>query len=353
MPGTMRPQGRLKRFLDRIGKRFQADLAIDLGTVSTLIYVRNEGIVVHEPSVIAVDTRTRKTVALGRAANRLAERPPDHVRVIRPLDGGVIADPNAAMTMMAEFIRIAFETRPPSRLRLVIAVPAGMTSVEKRAVMDSAYEAGARTVFFLNGLMASAMGAGLDVETSSGMMVAGVGGGATEAAVISLGSVVQSESVRIGGDDMDEAIMRYLWRALRLQVTRKLAEEIKVRIGCAVCPQHQQTITVMAKQVGERSPRTVTITSSQISEALERPVDMIIDTVRRTLENAPPNLLADIRDRGIVLTGGGSLLAGLDDLIGRMTGLPAVRAVDSLTSAVRGCGMAVEDLPRWQRLFEA
>ena len=353
MRGTMGPPSRLDRFFDRMGKRFRADVAIDLGTVSTLIYVGNEGIVVHEPSVIAVDTRTSRTVALGRAADRLTDRPPEHVRVIRPLDGGVIADLNAAMTMMTGFIRTALKPRPPSRLRLVIAIPTDITSVEKRAVKDSAYEAGARAVFFLNGLLASAMGAGLDVESSEGVMVAGIGGGVTEVAVISLGAIAHSESIRIAGDQMDEAIVRYLERAMRVQITRKLAQQIKLRIGCAVSPQQQQTVTITAKQIGERSLCSVTITSSQISRALERPVDAIIDTVRRTLENTPPHLLTDVRDRGIVLTGGGSLLSGLDNLITRMTELKAVRATDSLTSAVRGCGMAVEDLARWQRLLNA
>lgn len=345
--------GRLTRFFDRMRNRFRADSAISLGTVNTLVYVKNEGIVVHEPSVIAVDVRTNRSVALGKEADRLTDRPPEGVRVIRPLKGGVIADLDASTAMMQGFIRTAFKSRPPSPLRLVLAIPADITQVEKRAVRDVAYEAGARTIFFVNGLMSSAIGAGMDVQTTPGAMVADIGGGSTEVGVISFGSVVHAESVRTAGDEMDEAIVRYCQRALHLHISRKLAQDIKIRVGCAIPGRDEQTMAVTAKRMGEGSLSTVDITSSQISEALERPVNTIVDVVRRALEDAPAGLLADVRHRGLLLTGGGCLLANLDRLITHMIGIRAVRAPDPVASSVLGCGTVVEELGRWQTILAA
>ena len=347
----MAAPGRLTGFFDRFRKRFRGDSAMDMGTVNTRVYVKHEGIVVHEPSLIAVDGRTNRSIALGRAAERLADHPRDRTQVMRPLRGGVIADSDAAAAMMQGFIRMAFKGRPPSRLHLVMTVPADITQVERRAVKDCAYEAGARSVLLINGLMSSAMGAGLDVETSRGTLIADIGGGSTEVGVIRLGAVVHAESVRVGSDEMDEAIVRYFQRSLHLHISRKLAENIKVRIGCAIPGPDEHTMTVTAKRTGEGSLRTVDVTSSQISEALERPVDAIVDTVRRTLENAPAALLADVRHGGLILTGGGCLLENLDELITRMTGIKVIRAPDPIASSMLGCAIAAEDSARWQKVF--
>jgi len=331
----------------------RADVAMDLGTSSTLIYVRSEGIVLHEPSLIAVDTRTNKVVGMGKSAQRFQDHEPGHVRIVRPLSSGAIADFNAAVAMIRGYFAAVLGKSVPSRLRLVVAIPAGLTQVERKAVRQAVYEAGCRTVFLLNGLMATAMGAGVDVEKPPASMVLNVGGGTTEAAVINLGSVVHSESVRIAGNDMDEAIVRYLQRNFHLRISHRLGEKIKVRIGCAVSVEDQESVTLTAQEIGVGAIRTGMLSSSQVSEALSAPVDAILDTVRRALENVPPVFLTDVRDRGIMLSGGGCLLKGLDELITRMTGIDTVRVPDPFVSVILGCGLAVEELDRWQKVFAA
>lgn len=344
-------RNRLRSLLGRVRRGLAVDVAMDLGTANTLIYVRGEGIVVNEPSLVAVDVGNGRVVGLGREAGRYAGRTPDRVRVVRPLKDGVIADIDTSMAMIRGFLAKVFGFSPWVKPRIVIAVPSGITQVEQRAVRDSAYLAGARHVFLLEEPLASAMGADLDVETPAGNMVVDIGGGTTEVAIISLCATAHYESVRTAGDAMDEAIVRYVHRHMQLQISPRIAEGMKVRLGCATPPELERQTAFTGKELSQSGMRTVVFTSSQMSEALEGPVNTIIDTVQRSLENAPPVLLPDIREHGMVLTGGGSLLTGLDALIGKMTGIKTVRADDPLTSVVRGCAMAVEEPERWQRVF--
>lgn len=327
------------------------DMAMDLGTANTLVYVKGQGIVVNEPSVVAIDTRTDQVVAIGREARDFLGRTPPHVEALRPLKNGVIADFDAAMAMIRGFLAKAFRSRVRARHRVVIGVPSGITQVERRAVQESAYEVGARYIHLMEEPMAAAMGAGLDVERPRGNMVVDIGGGTTEVAIISLSSTAYCESVRVAGDEMDEAILRYIQRVMHLGITPSIAEEIKMKIGCAVVVGEEQRMEVTGKDLGSGGPRTVELRSSQIAEALEEPVDAILDAIREALENASPALLADIKDRGMILTGGGAMLSGLDMLIHKMTGMRTCLADDPLTSVVRGCSMAIEDLPRWKGIF--
>jgi rod shape-determining protein MreB and related proteins len=342
--------GRLGRALDIVGQALRVDLAMDLGTANTLVYVKGKGIVVNEPSLIAIDTRKHETIAIGKQAREYLGRGPAHIKAERPLRNGVIADFEAAMAMIKGFLAKAFTPRFWLRPRIVIGVPSGITQVERRAVRDSAYEAGARKVFLVEEPMAAALGAGLDVDLPVGNLVVDIGGGTTEVAVISLCATAYCESIRVAGDEMDEAIVRYLQRNMHLEITPALAEEIKIRIGCAAKGDGGDTMAVTGKELGRGGPRTVTLTASDVSAALEETVDTILDAVRRAVENAPPALLADIKERGLVLTGGGALLAGLDSLIHQMTGIPAYLADDPLASVVRGCGIFIEDLARWERI---
>lgn len=336
-----------------MGKSFRVDLAMDLGTANTLVYVKGEGIILNEPSVVAIDTRSKQTIALGRDADKLLGRAPPHILAVRPLEAGVIADLDAAGAMIRGFLSKAPTPLFPVNPRMVIGIPSGITPVEKRAVRDSAYEAGVRSIYFVNKPMAAAIGAGLEVDSPTGNMVVDIGGGTTEVAVISLGSTAYCESVRMAGDGMDHAVMRYLQRNMHLEISRRTAEDIKIRIGCADDPGIQRTMTVTGKELGRGAVKTVELTSSQMSEALEEPVDEILDTIHRAMEDAPPALLSDIKDRGLVLTGGGSLLNGLDVLITKMIGIKTTMADDPLASVVRGCGSAIEDLDRWKHVFVA
>jgi rod shape-determining protein MreB and related proteins len=343
----------LRTLLGSVVKGLCMDLAMDLGTANTLIYLKGEGIVVNEPSLVAVDTRTGHIVAIGRSALDFQGRGPEHVRVERPLKDGVIANFDAAMAMIEGFLAKVFKPRIWLNPRLVIGVPSGITQVEKRAVREAGYQAGGRRILLMDEPMAAAMGAGLDVEQPKGSMVVDIGGGTTEVAVISLCATAYSESVRVAGDEMDEAIIRYVRRVMHVEIAQPLAEQIKIRIGAARTLYDDPTMNVTGKQVGRGGPQTLELKASQIAEALEEPVDAILDTITRALEQVPPALVADVKERGVVLTGGGALLHGLDRLIEGMSGIRTVRADDPLTSVVRGCGMAIEDLQRWQRVFVA
>jgi rod shape-determining protein MreB len=349
----MRPVGKLRTLLNRMRKSFRVDLAMDLGTANTLVYVKGEGIILNEPSAVAIDTRSKRTIALGREADRILGHVPPHILVAKPLEDGVIANFDAAGAMIRGFLSRAprgiFRMNP----RIVIGIPSGITPVEKRAVRDSAYQSGVRSIYLVEEPMAAAIGAGLEVDSPSGNMIVDIGGGTTEVAVISLGSTAYCESVRTAGDVMDQAIVRYLQRNMHLEVSPKAAEDIKIRIACADVPGIQRTMSITGKELGIGAVKTVELTSSQMCEALEEPVDEILDTIRRAMEHAPPALLSDIKDRGLVLTGGGSLLNGLDALIAKMTGIKTTMADDPLASVVRGCGLVVEDLDRWKHVFVA
>ncbi len=272
-------------------------------------------------------------------------------RAERPLKDGVIADFDAAMAMVKGFLGKAFTPRFWLNPRIVIGVPSGITQVERRAVKDSAYQAGARHIFLMEEPMAAALGSGLDVDMPVGNMVVDIGGGTTEVAIISLCATAYCESIRVAGDEMDEAILRYLQKNMHIEVTPELAEEIKIRIGRADKSGSVNKMPVTGKELGKGGPRTVEVTSNHVAEALEEPVDAILDTIRRALENASPALLADVKERGMILSGGGALLSGLDQLVYKMMGIRAYMADDPLAAVVRGCGMALEDLPRWERIF--
>ncbi len=344
---------KVRRVLGTVSGRLRIDLAMDLGTANTLIYLRDKGIVVNEPSAVAIDSRSNRIVAVGTDAWEYLGRTPPWIKAVRPLKDGVIADFDSAMAMIRGFLVRVFRPRAWASPRIVIGIPSGITQVEKRAVKDSAYQAGAREIFLVEEPMAAAIGAGLDVERPTGNAVVDIGGGTTEVAVISLCSTAYCESVRVAGDEMDEAIVRFLYRTMRIEITPAMAEAIKLRIGCAIPTGPERRMEVTGKEVGRGGPRTVEISSLQLSEALTEPVDAILDAIRRALENTPPALLSDIKDRGIILAGGGALLPGLDVLVEQMTGIRALVAEDPLTSVVHGCGTAIEDLRRWRRIFVA
>lgn len=345
--------GKIGRAYRTIRSNVHVDLAMDLGTANTLVYAKGRGIVLNEPSVVAIDTRTGLIIASGREAEQLQGRTPPHIVTVRPLKDGVIADLDAAKAMIGGFfsavVTLHFWVSP----RIVIGIPTGITPLEMRALRESARMAGARRIHLVEEPMAAALGAGLDVNSPKGIMIVDIGGGTTEVAVISNGTTAYSESVRTAGDAMDEAIMRYLQRYMHLEIGQPLAEEIKIRIGCADPPNNEQTMQITGKELGKGVVRSVTLTSSQVSEALEETVDEILDTIRRAMEDAPPALLVDIREQGLILTGGGSLLSGLDGLITKMIGVKATMADDPLASVVRGCGTALEDLQRWKRIVLA
>jgi rod shape-determining protein MreB len=326
---------------------FSNDLAIDLGTANTLIYVRGKGIVASEPSVVAVQTDRngrQRVLAVGREAKEMLGRTPGSITAIRPLKDGVIADFDVCEAMLRHFIRKVHNDRSLVHPRVVIGVPLGITEVEKKAVRESAEAAGAREVYLIEEPMAAAIGAGLPITEPSGNMVVDIGGGTTEVAVISLAGIVFGKSVRVAGDKMDEAIIAHLKRQHQLLIGERTAELIKVTIGNAYPDDDIKTMEVKGQDMVARIPRTMTINSDEIRGALEEPVQAIIGTLRLALERMPPELSADVMDRGIVLTGGGALLEHLDVLIRNETGVPVMIAEDPLSCVAIGCGKALDEL---------
>ena len=323
------------------------DLAIDLGTANTLIYVAGRGIVLDEPSVVAVkDVRGRQQViAVGEEAKMMLGRTPGNIEAIRPLRDGVIADFEAAEEMIKYFIRKVHNRRSFVSPQVIVCVPSGATEVERRAITDSALGAGARRVYLIEEPMAAAIGAGLPVTEPSGSMVVDIGGGTTEVAVISLGGIVYSRSVRVGGDKMDEAIIAYVRRQFNLLIGEATAERIKISIGSANVPvdREERRAAVRGRDLMNGVPREVIMTESQVAEALAEPVAQIVEAVRVALEHTAPELAADIVDKGIVLTGGGGLLPNLDEVLGTATGLPVAIAEDPLSCVVLGGGRCLEE----------
>ena len=327
---------------------FSNDLSIDLGTANTLIYVRGQGIVLNEPSVVAVRQdrgvgSARSVAAVGAEAKRMLGRTPGNIMTIRPMKDGVIADFTYTEEMLKHFIKKVHTSRllRPSP-RVLICVPCGSTQVERRAIKESALEAGARDVFLIEEPMAAAIGAGIPVGEASGSMVIDVGGGTTEVAVISLNGIVYSQSVRIGGDRFDEAIINYVRRNHGTLIGEATAERIKLEIGCAFPQKENRSMEVSGRNLAEGVPRMITITSAEVLEALHEPLSGIITAVKQALEQTPPELCADVAERGIVLTGGGALLKDLDRLISEETGLSVHVADDPLTCVARGGGRALE-----------
>jgi len=306
--------------------------------------VKNRGIVLREPSVVAIQAGTNRVLAVGDEAKRMLGRTPGSIVAIRPLKAGVIADFEITEAMLRYFIRKVHGRRKWVRPRVIVAVPSGITEVEKRAVKDSATHAGAREVYLIEEPMAAAIGVGLPVQEPAGNMIVDIGGGTTEVALISLAGIVFSCSVRVGGDEMDEAIVQYMKRVYNLMIGERTAEEIKIRIGSAYALEEEMSMEVKGRDLIAGLPKTLTITSQEIREALQEPVTTIVEAVRTALERCPPELAADLVDRGIVLAGGGSLLRGIDKLIAEQTGLPVHRADDPMSPVAEGTGVVLNEL---------
>ncbi|RJR31116.1 MAG: rod shape-determining protein [Candidatus Latescibacterota bacterium] len=330
---------------------FSNDIAIDLGTANTLVYIKGNGIVLNEPSVVAVDQKTKKVYAVGAEAKAMLGKTPDHIVAIRPLKDGVIADFEITEVMLREFIRKAQKKRFFIRPRIVIAVPSGITEVERRAVTDSAQNAGAREVYLIAEPVASAIGVGLPVDKPSGNMVIDIGGGTTEIAVIALNGIVTDMSIRIAGDEMDEAIVIHIKKAYNLLIGDQTAEHVKMVIGSATKLKKEEEMEIKGRDLVSGIPKTLKISSAEVREALAEPLAQIVAAVKQALEQTPPELAADIVDRGIVMTGGGSLLRGLDVLLKEETNLPINVVEDPLTCVVLGCGKVLSNLHQYERII--
>jgi len=329
---------------DFLFRFFSNDMGIDLGTATTLVYVKWQGIVLCEPSVVAVRQGTNRVLAVGNRAKEMLGRTPGDIVATRPLKDGVIADFEITQSMLRYFIMQVHNRRALVHPRIIIAVPYGITEVEKRAVVDSAEQAGARDVYLIEEPMAAAIGAGLPVQEPGGNMVVDVGGGTTEVAVISLAGIVVCKTLRVAGDEMDEAIIQHMKRKYNIAIGERTAEAVKIRIGSVYPLEEEMTMEVKGRDLSTGLPRTVEVSSEEIREALMEPVKMIIDVVHQTLEETPPELSADLIERGIVLTGGGSLLRGLDKLIADKTGLPVRLDDDPITTVVRGTGKVLDEI---------
>lgn len=331
---------------------FTNDIGIDLGTANTLVYVKDRGIVLREPSVVAIQQGTKKVLAVGDEAKRMLGRTPGNIIAVRPLKDGVIADFEITEAMLKAFITKVQNRLKLRRPRVVIAVPSGITEVEKRAVQDSARHAGAREVHLIEEPMAAAIGVGLPVQEAAGNMIVDIGGGTTEVAIISLAGIVYSRSVRVAGDELDESIINYMRRAYNLMIGERTAEEIKIKIGSAYPPEKETNMEVRGRDLVAGLPKTLTVTSQEVREALLEPVSVIVESVRITLERCPPELSADLVERGIVLAGGGALLRGLDRLLMEETGLPVHVADDPLSAVAEGTGKVLEEFGYLRKISE-
>ncbi len=323
---------------------FSNDIGIDLGTANSVVYVKDHGIVLREPSVVAIQAGTNNVLAVGEEAKRMVGRTPGSIVAIRPMKDGVIADFEITESMLRYFIRKVHNRRSMVAPRVIVAVPSGITEVEKRAVKDSATHAGARKVYLIEEPMAAAIGVGMPVQEPAGNMIVDIGGGTTEVALISLAGIVFSRSIRVAGDELDEAIIQYMKRAYNLMVGERTAEEIKIRIGSAFPLEQEMTLEVKGRDLVAGLPKTLTVTSQEIREALLDPVSQIVESVRIALERCPPELAADLVDRGIMLAGGGALLRGVDRLLAEETGLPVHIADDPLSAVAEGTGRVLNEL---------
>jgi rod shape-determining protein MreB len=323
---------------------FSNDIGIDLGTANTLVYVKDKGIVLREPSVVAISTSSRKVLAVGEEAKRMLGRTPGNILAIRPMKDGVIADFDITEAMLRYFIRKVHSNSFRVAPRVIIAIPSGITEVEKRAVKESATHAGAREVLTIEEPMAAAIGVGLPVEEPAANMIVDIGGGTTEIAIISLAGVVFSKSIRVAGDELDNAIINYMKRAYNLLIGERTAEEIKIRIGSAYPLEEELAMEVKGRDSVAGLPKTIHITSQEIREALADTITAIVDAVRNALERCPPELSADLVDRGFVMAGGGSLIRNIDRLLSEKTGLPVTVADDPLSAVANGTGVVLSDL---------
>lgn len=326
------------------------DIGVDLGTANTLVFVKGQGVTVREPSVVAIDENTGQVLAVGNKAKMMIGRTPGNIKAIRPLKDGVIADFDITQTMLKYLISSSVSSSLLSRPRVIVGVPSGVTDVERRAVEEAAYQAGAKEVYILEEPMAAAIGAGLPVEEPRGSMIVDIGGGTTDIAVISLGGIVTSLSLRIGGDKMDESIIQHVKRNFNLLIGERTAEEVKMTIGCAYLDKEEQgSIEIRGRDLVSGLPRTVRFTTGEIMKALEEPIYTIVNGVRSTLENAPPELSADIIESGIMLTGGGALLKGLDKLLAEETGINVFISENPLECVAQGTGISVEHIERMKK----
>ena len=327
------------------------DIGIDLGTANTLVFVRGQGIVLNEPSVVAIEVATKKVLAVGAAAKEMLGRTPGEIVAIRPLKDGVIADFETTEKLLSNFIKRVVKHRYLMKPRIVISVPSGITEVEKRAVRDSAENAGAREVYLIQEPMAAAIGVGIPVHEPSGNMVIDIGGGTSEIAVIALNGIVNNISIRIAGDEMDEALVTYMKKNYNLLIGERMAEEIKMKIGSAFPLENEESMEIKGRDLVAGVPKTMKVSSAQIREALSEPVGQIVEAVKQALEETPPELSADILDKGIILTGGGALLKGLDKRLREETNLPVNLADDPLTCVVRGTGKVLENMAFFSKVL--
>lgn len=325
------------------------DIGVDLGTANVLVYVRGKGIVLREPSVVAKDRDTNRILAIGEEARRMLGRTPGNIIAIRPLREGVIADYDTTESMLRYFISKVCGQRLFFKPRVMVCIPSGVTTVEKRAVLEATMHAGARRTYLIEEPLAAALGAGLAIAEPCGAMVVDIGGGTTDIAVLSLGGIVLSQSLRIGGDKFDEAIVRYVKKEHNVMIGERTAEEIKINIGTAYQQEQDQVMEIRGRDLVSGLPKTIRIAASETRQAMSEPVSLIVEGVKNVLENTPPELAADIVDRGIVMTGGGSLLQGLDKLLSHETGIPVYLAEDPMSCVALGTGKALEGLEHLQQ----
>jgi rod shape-determining protein MreB len=324
------------------------DIGVDLGTATVLVYIKGKGIVLREPSVVAIDRDTNRIIAIGEEARRMLGRTPGNIVAIRPLREGVIADYDTTESMLRHFIEKVAGRSMFFKPRIMVCVPSGVTTVEKRAVLEAAMQAGARKTYLIEEPLAAALGAGLVISEPCGSMVVDIGGGTTDVAVLSLGGIVVSESLRVGGDKFDDALVRYIKKEYNIMIGERTAEEIKVNVGTAYPAGRNESMEIRGRDLVSGLPKTMRIGSTETREALAEPISLIIECVKTVLEKTPPELAADIVDRGIVMTGGGALLHGLDRLISQETGIPTYLADDPLSCVALGTGKALESLETLQ-----
>ncbi len=329
---------------------FSRDLGIDLGTANTLVHVRGKGIVIREPSVVAIRTDNKQVLAVGEEAKRMIGRTPGNIIAIRPMKDGVIADFDVTQNMLKYFIKKSISRVFPFHPRVVICVPSGVTEVEKRAVEEATRQAGAKEAYLVEEPMAAAIGAGLPVHEPTGSMIVDIGGGTSEVAIISLGGIVTSMSLRVGGNKLDDAIIFYIKKEYNLMIGERTSEEIKITIGSAYPKEEELSMDIRGRDLVTGLPKTLKITSAEIMEALREPINSIVEAIKLTLEKTPPELAADIMDKGIMLTGGGALLDGMDKLVHQETGMPVHIADNPLDCVVLGAGKVVEELETLKRI---
>ena len=338
-----------KGFMSMFGlKKMTKDMGIDLGTANTLVYIKGQGIVVREPSVVAIRDDSKEVLAVGEEAKKMIGRTPGNIVAIRPMKDGVIADFDVTQSMLSYFIQKAAAKKGVVSPRIAICVPFGVTEVEKRAIEEAARAAGARDAYLIEEPMAAAIGAGLKVEEPEGNMVVDIGGGTTEIAILSLGGIVTAKSIRIGGDEFDESIVSYVKKEYNLMIGERTAEDVKINIGSTFKDDQETNMQIRGRDLISGLPKTIEINSTEVRDALKEPISSIVDAIKSTLEKTPPELASDIMENGIMLTGGGALLRGLDKLVKQETGMPVHIAEDPLDCVALGTGKSVED----QEIFE-